>query len=323
LKRVFFLSLFLLVSGTTADVVLFRDSSSLNCEIVSWSKEGLRILRSEELGQEVLPWHRIRTVEGEVVGVGLVSHLKRGEMLWRAKARLLRGDIALATPLFRETYLELKNADGDDAYLAAEGLLRCNLAVGNVDDSVAPWLSVVEHMQHKRETQLKELASIIDEDTFLCPHLPPVWDEFLVAKKLASLKVESDVARALYRIVTGTIVNEKQDYIGPAFLQSIFLLMNSLENISQQEPQELQQWQQVWLLYAQAIQLQKQGKQDEALLKFAEVAAMHATTQPWLAGASMLALSHSFSKDGNDKVSKNIMNEFSRVFPNHPLRKEQ
>jgi len=59
------------------------------------------------------------------------------------------------------------------------------------------------------------------------------------------------------------------------------------------------------------------------LLKFAEVAAMHATTQPWLAGASMLALSHSFSKDGNDKVSKNIMNEFSRVLPNHPLRKEQ
>ncbi len=323
MQRLFFL-LFFCISAAKADVVLLRDSTSaINCDVISWSKEGLRISRSEQAAQEVISWHSIRDVEGESVGVGLIAHLQRGEMLWRAKTRLLRGDIALAAPLFREMYLQLKNADGEDAYLASEGLLRCNLAIGNLEDSVGPWLSVVDHLQANQKSQLQELSPIVDTTTFLCPHLPPVWNGFVVHKKLKSLTVKSEVARAYYEVLTSPIKKTAQPLSGPAFLQDVLFIMDSGDYTSTLEIEKLQEWQQVWFLYAQAIQLLTLDKQDEALLKFAEIAALHGKTQPWLAGASMFALSNTFTKAGKDKISKNIMNEFSRVLQNHPLRKEQ
>ena len=322
MKHILILLLVFFGINAFADTVLLRDGSTpINCNIVSWSKEGLRISKDANSSQEVLPWYRIRKVSSEEIGIGLLSHLARGEMLWRAKLRLLRGDIALATPLFKEVFMHLKNSDGDDAYLAAEGLLRCHLANGNINESVMPWLSVVDHIQTGRDSQLQVLSSIIDKNTLLCPHLPPVWDFINVQKSLKTLQLKSDIAQAFYIIITSPLEFRDQALLGPLFLQQLFLLMDGNEIIFP-ETAEFQEWQQCWLLFAEATGLQKNGEEDKAMLQFAKVASMYQTSQPWLAGASMITLLESFDRVGNTKVADNLIHEISRVLPYHPLRKE-
>jgi len=305
-----------------AETVLFRDGATpVNCTIVSWSTEGLRISKDEISTQEVIPWYLISKVSSEEIGVMFQKYLTRGEMLWRAKLRLLRGDIALAAPLFREVFMQLKNSEGLDAYLAAEGLLRCNLATGNLNESIAPWLVVVDHVQSGRTSQLEALASIIDPSTLLCPHLPPVWNASFVDRSVNNLELRSDVAQSFYAIILSSNITTKQTLDGPSFLQHILLLKDAEQNVSS-ELKKLQPWQQCWLLFAEASGLQKKGHENEAMLKFAEVIATYETTQPWLAGASISALLESFDRAGDTKIVNNIQNEFSRVLPNHPLRKE-
>lgn len=322
MKTMLFLLLALIATTARADTVILREGSSpINCAIVSWSKEGLRITRDETSSQEVLPWYRIREVSAEEIGVGFLPHLERGEMLWRAKLRLLRGDISLSTPLFREVFMELKNHTGLDAYLAAEGLLRCHLANGNLNESVAPWLAVVDHVQSGNTSQLEALASIIDLNTFLCPHLPPVWDSTVVARSLRTLKLRSDVAHAFYAIISSPLEDREYTRAGPVFLNDVVLLLDAKDRVAVHS-KDLEMWQKCWLLFAEATGLQKQGEEEKAMLKFAEVVALYETSQPWLAGAAMLALIETFDRAGDTKVVNNIKSEISRVLPNHPLRKD-
>ena len=56
------------------DIVHLRDSSTITCSIVSWSKDGLRITKGEEEEQIILSWHTIRLIESEKVGASFDSH---------------------------------------------------------------------------------------------------------------------------------------------------------------------------------------------------------------------------------------------------------
>ena len=123
-------------------------------------------------------------------------------------------------------------------------------------------------------------------------------------------------------------VSEKQTLLpGPELLLHVLVLMEP-ENPSYNESfekmttsTELPAWQMAWTKYATAIGLLKQGdeKRTVAMLKLADVAANHGTTHPWLAGASMIALSEVMDEIGNAKASANIRTEIKRVFPVHPL----
>jgi hypothetical protein len=217
--------------------------------------------------------------------------------------------------------MQLKNSEGLDAYLAAEGLLRCNLANGNLNESIAPWLVVVDHVQSGNTSQLEALASIIDPTTLLCPHLPPVWNASLVGRSAKNLELRSAIALSFYAIILSPNITTIQTQDGPSFLQHTLLLKEAKQVVTL-EIKKLQPWQQCWVLFAEASGLQKKGHENEAMLKFAEVIATYETTQPWLAGASISALLESFDRAGDTKIVNNIQNEFSRVLPNHPLRKE-
>jgi hypothetical protein len=328
MKNATFIFLLLICNLTFADNVRLRtNGSSINCDVISWSKDGLRIKRNEHSSQEVLPWYNIIDVESNDAGISFGPHLARGEMLWRAKSRLLRGDIALAAPLFQEVFMQLKNHDGPDAHLAAEGLLRCNLAFGKLDATVAPWLCTVKQLQNKRTSQLSTLTPIINDTTFLCEHIPPVWNHERVTRALSSLDIEGEVMMAFHQVIQNPNSTDIQELPGPAFLQQTFILMQpshlKYENIKKEANalQGLLSWQKAWFIYAEAIALQKgDAKQkQQALLLFAEFISVYGKEQPWLAGESLFLMSEAFANAGDFKLSENIHREFTRTVPYHPL----
>lgn len=318
----------MMASAAWCDSILLRETTNpLECSIVSWSKEGLRVQLKEQGTQQVVAWHTISSIESDQVGTGFDAHLARGQMLWRAKIRLQRGDVRLAMPLFEETFMQLKNAKGDDAFLAAEGMLRCTIAHGNIQASVAPWLAAVRHLDHGRSSLFPDFSPIIDPKTFLCPHVPPVWDTHLVERSISTLKLDNKLMNEFVDVILGEAGQNQTLHNGPDFLRNILLLTESdhtqiedqIETMSRETA--LQRWQLAWIKYTAAKSLMKQGKESEtlALLKLAEVASTYGKEQPWIAGASMVLMVEILQSSGKLKASKNIRNEFIRVFPSHPL----
>ncbi|MDP7009428.1 MAG: hypothetical protein QGI78_07645 [Phycisphaerales bacterium] len=318
--------LFLLVQATGADVVYERaPASARTCRIESWSMDGLRISVGTEDKQQVIPWHRIKSVESDMVGIGLVEHLKRGTMLWRAKIRLLRGDLELAKPLFREVFLALKNSDGVDSFLAAEGLLRCELAQGNANNAVAPWLVCIRHLQHGASSPFTSLASVFDAETLLCKHLPPVWDQEAIEKDTRTLKIQGDLMQAFFDAAHQRD-RESQPFLGPKLLQQFFILRNpshpNYEKVKNALIQiEEDHWLSAWNLYAEAQGLLSGGQQilEEGQLKLVELIALYGEEQPLLGGFALHALIETTQSTGQQSLSQNLLREFEKTYPNHPL----
>ena len=59
-----------------------------------------------------------------------------------------------------------------------------------------------------------------------------------------------------------------------------------------------------------------------ALIHFAKVASINHKLQPWLSCASMLILADEMESDGASDASVRIKNESKRLFPTHPLHKQ-
>lgn len=98
--------------------------------------------------------------------------------LWRAEARLGRGDIFLAHPLFAELYGELRTEGSARSARAALGLATCEIARGASASAVAPWLDVLNaHSDGASQGDAAEGAAIalLDASAGLVPLLPPIW----------------------------------------------------------------------------------------------------------------------------------------------------
>lgn len=322
------LILILLIPTTflSLDIVHLRDSSAITCSVVSWSKDGLRITKGAEEKQIILPWHTVRLIESEEVGASFDAYLARGELLWRAKSRLLRGDIKLASPLFEEACIQLKHAEGADAFLAAEGLLRCQVAFGNVDQSLLPWLLTVKHYENNESSPFPTLAPILDKETLLCPYLPPVWTTQFIKNTLSTFRGNQPKLNEITAVLLKGSTAKEQSFQGAQFLQTIYILMDPEHSKYREtlkefdESKVLATWKVAWTTYATAVGLLKQEEeQDAAMLKFAQVASAYGTKNPWIAGAAMAKLADQLDEQGLTKASANVRAEMKRVFPNHPL----
>ena len=307
------------------DIVHLRDLSTITCSIVSWSIDGLRITKGSEEEQIVLPWHTVRLIESDDVGASFEAHLSRGELLWRAKSRLLRGDINLASPLFEEACIQLKNTDGADAFLAAEGLLRCQVALGNVNQSLLPWLLTLKHYENNESSPFPTLAPILDKETLLCPYLPPVWSTLFIKNTLSTFSGSQPKLNEITAVLLKGSTAKAQSFHGAHFLQTMYILMDPVHPKYREtrkeldESKELVTWKLAWGTYSTAIGLLKQEQeQDAAMLKLADVASTYGKLNPWIAGAAMATLADQLDEQGLTKASANVRAEMKRVFPNHP-----
>ena len=316
-----------------SEVIVRRDGlPTIKGTILSGGETGLLFKEdSNPTSSSRIPWSTIVSIESGESRPRLQQFIELGEQLWRAKHRLLRGDIQLSEPIFISQFNRLSGTDGEDTRLAAEGLLRILVARGSLRRALHPWLETVRLQEIGFESPFTSLQPILDEKTMLCPHLPV----FEIGQ--SDLPILKTYTSAKYPIASSLAVVLSADYLNSSTVIPVLhvqdqLFLSQLLNASVGEAKDretlenrlvgLQPWQQAWAHYALALGcLQSKSKevQNKGLIHLAIVASQDPSLQPWLSGSSMLRLSTALSEDGRVQQSDRILHEATRLFPSHPM----
>jgi len=315
------------------DTILLRDGRDpVQGTILSGGDTGLQIQRNDpSLGIQLIPWSTIKAIHAGRPTPALDIFLQRGHVLWRAKSRLLRGDVHLAEQLFATSFANLVGTDGFDARLASEGLLRCTLSRGELAKAVHPWFETARLSELDVAEPFPTLERVLDPTTMLCPHLPPIWMEnrALIQATSSYANVAQRTTASIARLLSLPMMDDDPSPVegvdDPYFLSLIILASNgeskARETLSQRVD-AMVPWKQAWSHYFLAIGYLAEQSSDartKGMLYLAKVAAKSRSIQPWLAGASMIRLSDELARDGFIEKSRRIMDEAKRYFPTHPL----
>lgn len=276
-----------------------------------------------------LPWSTVAHIESEEPRPQLQRFIDEGKQLWRAKKRLLRGDIILSEQIFYDQFNRLAGIDGEDSRLAAEGLLRVLLAQGKISKAVHPWLEIVRLHENGFLTQFPSLQPILDVDTMLCPHLPIFHietDKLLLESYVNNTNaIVSSLCTVLLTDFethpTEVLVQRVND---PAFLSEILRITSgdtALELQSTKYREKSLFWKHIWRQYAFALQAlndETLNQRKRGLMYLASVASVDRTIQPWLSAAAMIQLSYELETDGRLEQARRIYLEANRLYPTHP-----
>lgn len=333
MKRIFYTCILIsccVVVNTQAETVHIRgESNVINGTVLSGGINGLRITEQSTADVILIPWSTVTEIESTNNPSRFDTFIAQGTQLWRAKQRLLRGDIQLAEPLFEQLFSQFLGLDCSDALLVSEGLLRCLVSRGALEQAVHPWFETMRHHELGTTPQFSTLAPIIDESTMLCPHLPLVWldnpllIEICKTYKTSPQKITGSIATIIAN--KGANFGEQVDGIeDEKFLIEILGSSNGrvkdIELLLKRE-QDLTPWKRAWAHYFMAtgyLSQQNPEARVKGMLQLARVAATSTRVMPWLAGASMIRLAEELEKDGMEQESMRIYAEAQRLFPTHP-----
>ncbi|HLO39806.1 MAG TPA: hypothetical protein VK176_02195 [Phycisphaerales bacterium] len=156
--------------------------------------------------ERVIPWHRVAKVEGPLAGEAS-GYLLQGEELWRALARLDRGDLPSAEVLLEGLDDGLASTPGPTAEAIWMGLMRCRLERGAQTGAAAAWLMwrSVRPQDQPVESTPGEASDRTPASGGLVPAIPPVWVNVPSVAVLASGGMESWKLGSLH---TGEVVSE-------------------------------------------------------------------------------------------------------------------
>lgn len=170
-----------LAMQVSAETIVLRGGAVLTEPVLALDLGGVH------LGGEAprsLGWDAVREVIGATAEEA-ARFAELSEQAWRARVRLDRGDVALATPLFRSLYAQCAGHIGPTPLLAAEGAARCELASGSTTAAVKPWLDAVRlrrlgaRLAGEQEAGVREAwvarKALVDAETQLVEALPPIW----------------------------------------------------------------------------------------------------------------------------------------------------
>lgn len=136
-------------------------------------------------------WDRVRRVEG-VLADEAALYAELAAAVWRAQARLSRGDAVAAEPLFEEASA-LLSADGAGGGVVGPthavvhaGLVRCRLGRGALAAVVVPWLDLRAAIL---VGAVDELPEAVDPVTALVPGLPPIFIGTPAVRALAQMEL--------------------------------------------------------------------------------------------------------------------------------------
>ena len=123
--------------AASAQVYVRGQGEALAADVIKVGPEGVSI----NLGgaPKMVGWDRVREVRGEH-GADAAKELAKVENLWRARARLERGDVAAAEPLLDALAARERGVVGPTPAVVFDGLLRCRLRRGAVAEAVWAWL---------------------------------------------------------------------------------------------------------------------------------------------------------------------------------------
>lgn len=226
--------------------------------IVSISAEGVRI---QERGMtSLISWDLIRRITPASTAANqsntnqqpatphtqtksAIADLSReGEQVWRAAARLERGDWKAAEPLFEQLFAArfqsspntqqqqqpAETTQGPTSQIIAEGLLRSRLHRGVHLQAVEPWLHYARLAESRASSTepwiggRTSLDPVLDALTRLPPNIPPIWSPDRVMERVSQEQfwqhVESGtgVAAAIARLYRASMEVERGIPIDPA-----------------------------------------------------------------------------------------------------------
>ena len=334
MKRIMYACIFVVCSAvvnTQAETVHIRgESNGIHGTVLSGGINGLRFREHSSADVILIPWSTVTEIESTNNPSRFDTFIAQGTQLWRARQRLVRGDIQLAEPLFERLFSHYLGLNCTDASLVSEGLLRCLVSRGALEKAVHPWLETMRHHELGTRTQFSTLAPIIDESTMLCPHLPLVWldnpllIEICETYKTSPQKITGSIATVIATKGTNSPGEQIDGLEDGKFLIEILGSSKGRANdikLLLDREQDLPPWKRAWAHYFMAtgyFSEQNPKARVKGMLQLARVAATSTRITPWLAGASMIRLAEELKKDGMEQESKRINAEAQRLFPTHP-----
>ena len=302
-----------------------------------------------------LAWHRVRTIVGPLESA-FGEYRDRARTVWRAVARLERGDTAAAEPLFDQMFDVYRGESGPTSAMVAEGLLRCRLARGAVAPSVEAWaalLAAVENDPARAAERRYALPPIIDPRTGLCADLPPIFRASPGLHRLSSIETSigdggasGETARVLawYRAaasheldrptgLTELLLEAETDPgSGPRLVRSIVLARiagpdrrrearDELETLLQQGRADALSWTVPWINTAIGRSLARENDpaaKRRAVVRLMHTPVNHANEAPALAALSLADAADLLENLGNRDGADALRDRLAELFPAHP-----
>jgi len=318
---------------------------------------GLQV-RSGSGAVHFVPWDHIREVR---IDPGDDADHRRNEIdrrmptaiaLWRARSRLQRDDFALAEPLFERLFEQYRGRTHETALLVAEGLLRCRLARGANVTAVIPAVEVAR-LRRAGVTgrTYAALVGVLDEQTSLCPQLPPAWVHsralMRLERELAAFDAQGDEIVAaiahLYRCAVcrqlGTApdadppARRSSDHPGVRILTVVVdcgvvdadarrAARQRLERVL--DSGELPVWAEGWARFTIGVSLLGEpgvGPQQRGMVHLLHLPARFARRQPYLAGLALAWVVEGLHRQGDHDAAAALASELADRFPHHPLHR--
>ncbi|MCW5775335.1 MAG: hypothetical protein KIS87_02670 [Phycisphaeraceae bacterium] len=144
--------------------------------IIAVSSDGVAV-RDGGAVPVVVPWDKVLVVRGEHAAVA-EAYMPMAERAWRARARLERGDIPGAEPLFEELFESMHDNRGPTGERIAFGLLRCRIERNSQSLAVVPWVSYLRAREGTGVSAVRDdalVGGVLDGETGLVADLPPIW----------------------------------------------------------------------------------------------------------------------------------------------------
>jgi len=300
------------------------------------------LIRSPSGAEQSITWDRVRDVQTGRADPALEKYRTLAMNLWRARSRLERGDSALAEPLFERLFADYRGDSGETALIVAEGLLRCRLARGANEAAVVPMLEVAR-LRHKGVTTIAygALPPVLDQDTLLCPRLPPAWistaglarvDDDLRSFDSGGDPVIGAMAgayRAAVRQRLGASVELPaplaQEHPGATLLRMMLEAQASSADrraaarsaLAKRLP-NLPSWAQAWAHFASGMSLladDQPARQQSGLVELAHVPASYEREQPYLAALALAVMADALERQGDAQAAATLRGEVSRILP--------
>lgn len=169
--------LLMALAGSPDSRLVLRDPSAAIIEhIVQVGPQGVTAPGTPH--PRIIPWNLVRRIEGPLAEQA-GPHLRAGDDLWRALARIARGDLPSAESILESLPSDMATTQGPTAQVVWLAMARCRLERGAHTAAAAAWL---EWLAVRSPDEPSPDAPpgpwalhLSPESAVLSPHLPPIW----------------------------------------------------------------------------------------------------------------------------------------------------
>ncbi len=321
-------------------------------EALAVSEQGVTLSRGG--GTAVVSWDRVAEVQGELAAEA-APYRELADMLWRARARVERGDGVGAERLFEVLATRFAGQRGASAAVAHGGLLRCRLMAGAQTGAAAAWLAYVNAVGDGEPAQLA-LPSVdsavlgavaVDGVTQLAPMAPPVWVESAAVQALArgawplseggarekALRLQAwyrEAARFEVGLPVTLPEGEEKDE-GVALVRDVVTARVGDEAqrgaarraLAARLKKRPAAWVEVWCRVGVGRSLLREAGRDEQLLgvnELLEVAARLERVNPYLTGVALAEAAAALHRLGDVPGATRVRNDMLERFSGHPAQ---